>query len=283
MTNKIPAPNEKQHAFWNGAMGELWVREQAFMDGMLRSFQTFLVSHAVSKRPDSVLDIGCGNGTTTIAIAEALGRDARVVGVDISEPMIANAQSSIPAGLDTVQFVAADASAHNFRDQRFDLIISRFGAMFFSDPVQALSHLLGAAHPGAETALVAWRSLDDNAFMAAGMRAAAAFPPTPPTPQPGAPGAFAFAEPAHVETVFTSAGWMKPSLEPADLPCTFPAADLDMFIENLAPTRPDLGDLDPGLRNEVLAAVRSALETFVDGDTVKMTARTWLIRARAPI
>ena len=162
------------------------------------------------------------------------------------------------------------------------MFISRFGVMFFADPAAAFAHLLRFASPDAETAFIVWRSLDDNDFMAAGPRAAAAFPPPPPKPEEGAPGAFALADPARIHSVFAAAGWEKPHLEPIDLPCAFSASDLDMFIANLAPIRPDLDDLEEGLRAKVRAAVRSALEQFVEGDTVQFVASIWLINARAP-
>src|SRR5262249_45490429 len=142
----------------------------------------------------SVLDVGCGTGATTLAIARALGAGGRSVGIDISEPMLALAWERAKREKGTATFVVADAETPAFEPGSFDTIVSRFGVMFFGDSVRAFANLRSAVRPGGDLALIAWRGPADNPFMTAAERAAAAYLPDIPPRSVDGPGQFAFGD-----------------------------------------------------------------------------------------
>jgi SAM-dependent methyltransferase len=145
--------NEDQIKFWNETAGQNWTVLQERMDANLAAIGDAVLAFANAKPGEVVLDVGCGTGATSLALARA---GAKVTGLDISRPMLDLARSrAIQAGLD-ISFIEADASAHAFQPE-FDLVFSRFGVMFFDDPVGAFANLHKALKPGGRLAFVCWR------------------------------------------------------------------------------------------------------------------------------
>ena len=146
-----------QHALWNGPAGEAWVEAQRILDQMFAPLATHLLDAIAPGTDAQVLDVGCGTGAVALAIAGRLGPEAHVTGVDISAPMIALARERAQrAGL-AVDFIVADAQQHAFAPGSLDRIVSRFGVMFFDDPVQAFGQLQRAAKRGGVLQALAWR------------------------------------------------------------------------------------------------------------------------------
>ncbi len=271
-----------QHALWNGPAGEAWVEAQRILDQMFAPLATHLLDAIAPCTDAQVLDVGCGTGAVALAIAGRLGPEAHVIGVDLSAPMIALARERAQrAGL-AVDFIVADAQQHAFAPGRLDRIVSRFGVMFFDDPVQAFGQLQRAAKRGGVLQALAWRGPDENAFMTTAERAAAPWLQLPPR-QPGAPGQFAFADQVRVEQSLSDGGWEDIELLPLDVVCRIDRADLATYVSLLGPVGSALrnGDLAADVRTHVLDAVLHAFEPFVDGDSVTFTAACWDVRARA--
>jgi SAM-dependent methyltransferase len=267
-------------ALWNGAMGRGWVEMQSVMDDVLRPMETVLVDAVAAARGTRVLDVGCGAGATTVAIAKRLGDGVSCTGVDISEPLVDAARSRArSAGVD-VRFVLADAQRHRFEAEAFDTVVSRFGVMFFDDPGAAFANLRSATSDGGALRALTWRSPAENPFMTTAERAAAPFVELPPR-DPDAPGQFALADPDRVNTVLEEGGWCDIDLEPMDIPCSFSAEHLDRWLANLGPIGRLVAGLDAPTAEQVLTAARSALDVFVDDGVVRFTAACWSVRARA--
>ena len=165
---------------------------------------------------ERAIDVGCGTGATTLAIAERVGAPGAVLAIDISEPMLAVAhRRSAERGHAQVQFLRADAQTHPFAPAAHDLLISRFGVMFFADPVAAFANLRSALRPGGRLAFVCWAALEDNPWfalpLAVGERRLG-----PPDPQPPrAPGPLAFSEPGYVEEILSAAGFADVAIDTA--------------------------------------------------------------------
>lgn len=280
MTPKTDLSKE-QEDFWNGAMGETWVASREFIDGMLRPFEELIVTEVAALRPQSALDVGCGNGSVAMALAGRIESLKRVVGVDISRPMVENARSrALARGFGPeLEFLQGDAAEISFGEAQFDVFTSRFGVMFFADPVAAFASLRRAATPGARIAFVAWRSPDENEFLTAAQRAAAPLLPPSPKRNPEAPGAFALADSDRIRRLLTDSGWAQVEVETVDLRCAFPREDLDLFITKLAPIGHDLEALDSDLRAEIEERIGAALEAYVEGTEVRFVASAWMIRA----
>jgi SAM-dependent methyltransferase len=129
----------------------------------MRAFNDLLLARSDIAPGENVLEIGCGTGATTVPLAEAVGQRGRVVGVDRSEPMLAGARQRVAESLlGNISLTRADAQVHRFEAGRFDLITSRFGVMFFADPVAAFSNLLPAARPGGRLCFICWGPLEEN-------------------------------------------------------------------------------------------------------------------------
>ncbi|MGX9189215.1 class I SAM-dependent methyltransferase [Stenotrophomonas rhizophila] len=271
-----------QHALWNGPAGEAWVEAQRILDQMFAPLATHLLEAIPPGDDLHVLDVGCGTGAVALAIAGQLGPQGRVTGVDISAPMIALARERAQrAGL-AVDFIVADAQQHAFAPGSLDRIVSRFGVMFFDDPVQAFGQLQRAAKRGGELQALAWRRPDENAFMTTAERAAAPWLQVPPR-SPGAPGQFAFADQARVEQILSDGGWEDIEVLPLDVVCRIDRADLATYVALLGPVGSALRapDLDGATRTQVLEAVMAAFAPFIEGDAVTFTAACWEVRARA--
>jgi SAM-dependent methyltransferase len=215
-----------------------------------------------------VLDVGCGTGSTTIAAA----RRGTAVGIDISAPMLDLARRRA----EHVRFILADAATYAFEPASFDTVISRFGVMFFEDPVQAFENLRRA---GERLRVVAWRSAADNPFMTAAERAVGSLLPSLPPRKPGGPGQFAFGDRKHVVDILERSGWQHIDVAPLDRECTMPSAALVPFATNMGPVGRALRDVDEATRASVTQELRAAFAPFVAGDEVRFHGAAWMITA----
>jgi len=270
-----------QQELWNGRAGCAWVEAQAALDRMFRPFEDLLVQQVPAGSGWSMLDVGCGTGATTLALARRTSPGGRAVGIDISEPMITLARQRAESEGSAASFLVADAQTHIF-EPSFDLVTSRFGVMFFSDPVAAFANLKTSLRPGGTLAAIAWRAAAENPFMTTAERAAAPLLPDMPARRPDGPGQFAFADRGKVTSILNESGWAEVDLQPLDIACALPAAELDRYVTRLGPLGLVLQDADEGTRSRVIDAVRSAFRPFAHGDEVRYSAACWMIRAQAP-
>ena len=269
----------EQTALWNGPAGRAWVDAQHVLDRLFTPFEDLLVEAVRAASARSVLDVGCGTGSTTIAIARALEGAGSSLGVDLSEPMIALARARAEREHAHAEFVAADAQVYAFEPASMDLIVSRFGVMFFSDPVEAFANLRRAAREGAQLRLIVWRSAEENPFMTTAERAAAPILPNLPPRRPDGPGQFAFADRDHVHAILDHSGWSGIDLRPIDVNCSLREDDLARYVTKLGPVGLLLQDADDATRARVADSIRSAYDPYVQGDQVRFTAACWLIHA----
>lgn len=276
----LPHPaGDRQAALWNGVAGRAWVDTQESLDRMFKPFEDLLVDAVSSAGGRRVLDVGCGTGSTTLAIARRLGASGHCVGIDLSEPMIAAARARAAQEGSPARFVCADAQAHAFEAADFDTIVSRFGVMFFGDAVGAFANLRRASREGARLRAVAWRSAAENPFMTTAERAAAPLLPRLPARAPDAPGQFAFADPRRIERILDASGWADVGIEPIDVACTLPEPALLPYLSRLGPVGLALHDADDDTRARVIATVRAAFEPYVHGAEVRFVAACWSVGA----
>ena len=241
--------------------GHPWVDAQAVMDELYKPLENLLVDAVSADRPRHVLDVGCGTGGTTVAVARRLGADARCVGIDISDPMIAAAEAR---------------AAREGAQARF----IRFGVMFFDDSVRAFANLRRAATGDARLHFVAWRSAAENPFMTTAERAAAPLLPNLPPRRPDAPGQFAFAKAVRVQRILEESGWTGIDIRPIDVACCLPERELVGFFTRFGPLGPVLPEADERTRARVVETVRAAFDPYVHGPEVRFTAACWTVTAR---
>ncbi len=272
--------NEEQTQLWNGVSGRAWVDLQEILDAVLQPFEDLLLETIPAESTDRVLDVGCGTGSTTLAVARRLGASGRSVGIDISGPMIDLARERAARESSSATFICANAQDHDFEPASFDRVISRFGIMFFDDAVRAFANLRRAAKNDAALQFIAWRSPAENPFMTTAERAAAPLLPSIPPRRPDAPGQFAFADQHKVRRILEESGWRDIDIRPIDVPCTLPEPELMRYITRLGPLGMILHEADDRTRAEVTKTVRAAFEPFVQGAEVRFSAACWRVGAR---
>jgi SAM-dependent methyltransferase len=280
--NVTQQPSHEQAKIWNGLSGCAWVEEQGVLDRLYKPFEDLLVDAVIAAgSPGRVLDVGCGTGATTVAIARRLGPSSRCVGVDISEPMLTAARARAERDHVAATFICANAQDYAFEPDGIDLIVSRFGVMFFEDAIKAFANLRRAATEHAALTVITWRQPEENAFMTTAERAVAPLLPMLPARQPDAPGQFGFANPDLVRNILQTSGWTDLDLQPIDVECTMPEPALVPYLTKFGPVGRVLPDVDAQTRAKVIDTARAAFDPFVHGSEVRFNAACWLIGARA--
>jgi SAM-dependent methyltransferase len=273
--------DNEQARLWNGPAGRAWVETQELLDHMYKPLEDRLVQAVAARSARCVLDIGCGTGSTTLAVARQLGPEGRCIGVDISEPMIAAARARAERDHVPASFIVGDAQVQAFEPSSIDMLVSRFGVMFFDDPIRAFGNLRRAATDDAALWCIAWRSATENPFMTTAERAAAPLLLNLPPRRPGAPGQFAFADAQRVHRILDASGWADIDIQPMNVDCAFPETGLIGYLTRLGPVGLALQEADDQTRQRVIAAVRPAFAPYVHGTEVRFSAACWAIHARA--
>lgn len=279
-------PNAEQIKYWNETAAPKWVEYQAVLDTQLEELGRLTMERARLVPGERVLDVGCGCGATTRALAARVGARGSAHGVDISAPMLARAaELTRAAGVGNVRFTNADAQTYAFEPGGADVLFSRFGVMFFTDPPAAFTNLRRALRSGGRVAFVCWQPLPENPWLLVPLGAAAQHIPLPPPPAPGAPGPFAFGDRDRVRAILTQAGFGDAAFEDVRVTLGVGGGGLEdavrFLLEGVGPTTQALREADPALRPRVYAAVREALAPYETPAGIRMPSAAWIVTARA--
>jgi SAM-dependent methyltransferase len=281
----VHADNSAQAEYWNSAAGQRWTDHQEHQDQVLRPISERLIVAAAPKPGDRVIDVGCGCGATTIDFAAQVSPGGDVLGLDISEPMLARARQRAPQNL-PLRFERADATVYDFEPDGADLVASRFGVMFFADPARSFANLRAGLKPGGRLAFACWREAKQNPWMIAPLREAAKHAPPLPETSPEAPGPFAFANDARVRTILGDAGYSDIEIAPQDLELDLAAGQgLDTAVKaamTIGPTSRILDGQSEAVRAAATADIRKALANHARGDSVSLGAAIWMVTATNP-
>jgi SAM-dependent methyltransferase len=279
--------NAYQVADWNGQSGEHWVANQARLDAMLAAFGEAAIEAAAPATGERVLDVGCGAGTSSLALAARVGAGGQVLGVDISEPLIDRARALAPQ--DTpAQFQVADASSAELPEGAFDVLFSRFGVMFFDDPTGAFAHMRRALRPGGRVAFVCWRGTAENDWVRLPMGAIKGIVPPPAPPDPDAPGPFSFGDRERVTRILMAAGFTDIAIAPFDASVPFGQGEtrnaaiddaVKMAFEG-GPLSRALADQPDDIRTRASAAVRAVFAGLPGERSLMINGAAWIVTAR---
>lgn len=282
-------PNAAQVAYWSETTGPKWVALQEALDAQIGPLGELAIARAAIRTGERALDVGCGCGQSLLHLAERVGPEGAVLGVDVSAPMLERAAARLrEAGLDHAQVRRADAQTARFDDPPFDHLFSRFGVMFFSDPQAAFANLRSALRPDGQLTFVCWQPLARNPWMSIPAQAIASQVTLPPPPEPGAPGPYAFADRERVRSILESAGWRDVSHESVERELRLGGGGLEGAVAlglsmgpaamamRLAEERGETVD-----REAMRRAITDALVPHLRDGDVWLPSASWIVQARA--
>ncbi len=275
------APNTEMVNAWDGERGENWLREWRHHDRAFEPHQRRLLGAAAIQRTDRVLDIGCGTGASARA-AGRLATDGDVLGIDLSSRMLDQAREQARVeGLANVSFVQADAQTHSFALASRDVVISRFGVMFFDDPHAAFANIRSALASRGRFVAVVWRSVTDNEWQRR-IRGALAVGRTLPAPPPHSPGMFGLADARYTREILMDAGFVDVALDAIDEPywAGTDADDSLAFFRTSGFVRELIAEFSEPDRNRAFDALRAVLAEHAGPDGVIFGSGVWLVSAR---
>ncbi len=278
-------PNAEQIEYWNSPVGDRWVEYQESQDRMLGPLGDAAMAATELAPGQRVIDIGCGCGTTTFELARRVGPNGQVLGIDISAPMLERArqraadETSLP-----VDFQNQDAASHRFEPQSYDRVYSRFGVMFFGDPVAAFHNIRAALKPGGRLAFVCWQPLDLNPWMATPIAVASQDVERPAPPGPDDPGPFAFRDPDRVTAILAGAGFENIEIAPKHLALQF-EADVEGSVAKLlqiGPMAQLVAEAPEEVRHRIQANLAEAIAGYQTDDGVRIDSASWIVSADNP-
>lgn len=281
--------NTYQVTDWKGQSGERWVANQARLDAMVAVFGQAVIEAAAPVNGERVLDIGCGAGASSLALAACVGPGGHVLGVDISEPLIDRARSLAPQDVPAL-FRVADASSAELPEGAFDILFSRFGVMFFDDPTAAFAHMRRALRPGGRIAFVCWRTAAENNWVRLPMGAIKSILPPSALPDPEALGPFSFGDRGRVSRILLTAGFTDVAIAPFDASVPFgEGGTRDAAIDDavrmtleVGPLSRALADQPADVRARASAATRAAFAEIPGERSLMINGAVWIVTARNP-
>ena len=273
--NKIPY----QADYWNEDGGNRWLNHLAWLEIMLAPLGDAMLNRAAARAGEAILDVGCGGGKLASRLAATVGTQGSVLAVDVSAMLIDRARmdyGKTPA----LSFRLADAATADIGRGRFDLVCSRFGVMFFADPLAAFINVARAMKPGARLVFICWQGKDRNPWMFEPAGAAFEHVPAPPPPAPEDPGPFSFGNPDRVRGILDAAGFNGISIEPLTGSLNMGRVDHALeFVSTMGPAAQPLAEAAPDARARAIAAVRTVLAARDTPDGVQMPYATWIVCA----
>jgi SAM-dependent methyltransferase len=279
-------PNADQIAYWNGPAGQRWAERQQVQDVLLGPVAELLIDRARPQPGERVLDVGCGSGAISFAFAQKVMPGGHVLGIDISEPMLTVARRSTPAGL-AVDFALADATVYPFEAASFDLLASRFGVMFFADPVRSFANMRKALRPTGRLAFACWREPRENPWMMVPLQAVYRHAPKLPPQGPDDPGPFAFASETRVNRILGEAGFTDIGMEACNLALDIAIGrGLDAAVQSaleIGPAHRALEGQPAEIRAAAIQSIREAVAPFATGDAVALPGSIWIVTAKAAL
>jgi ubiquinone/menaquinone biosynthesis C-methylase UbiE len=280
--------NDQFTAFWNDVLAAKFERfRNILLDGLAYHSQVPLADLELPRGAKAV-DVGCGWGDTAIELARKVGPTGSVLGLDCCDAFLQKGRADArAAGLKNVEFVVADVQTYPFASE-YDFCFSRFGMMFFSNPVAAMRNVRRALKPGGSLMFIVWRALEENPWAAVPKRVMLDFlPPPGDDAQTCGPGPFSMASTEVVAAQLKAAGFADVGFRRIDGPVMVgttleQAMDFQFALGPAGVIFREAGDRAERRRPEIEAALRSALARYMQDGTVVMQSSSWTVTARNP-
>lgn len=273
------SPNSAQVSYWNALAGQAWRQQRARVDQLLDPLMSLSLDRLAPKAGEAVLDVGCGAGTSTLALARAVAPTGRVMGVDVSRVLLTEARERARS-LPNVELREADAQVTALPAASFDIVYSRFGVMFFDDPVAAFTNLHQCLRPDGRLGFLCWRERDLNEWATVTLRAAQGLVDFPES-APDAPGPFAFARSERVCELLLGAGFDDVTLQALDHEMVQTLEDAIVYYQHIGPLGALLREASPDVAGALRdALVRELRARAVDGELCFRSSAWWVSAVR---
>ncbi|MBX7161546.1 MAG: class I SAM-dependent methyltransferase [Acidimicrobiia bacterium] len=277
--------NEEMREYWNADGSMSWVRAADRYDAQLTPFVDDIIGAAAPAVGDAVIDIGCGTGALSRAAAGVVGPGGSVAGLDISAPFLEEARRR-SAAVAQVRFAECDAQTADLAPYAAAVAISRFGVMFFDDPVAAFANIARGVVAGGRLAFACWRPAFENEWITVPMGAVVGVLGMPDLPGPGAPGPFQMGDADFVRATLQASGWADIEITPVDHQVGIGGSlDLDAAVAFLVDDgigRRMLDGKPEDLQVQARQALREALSPHATPEGVILGAAAWLVAATRP-
>ncbi len=278
------SPNTREIEFWNSASTRSWSEHVERIDRFMQPVTDGLFEHAAPRPGEIVIDIGCGSGTTVLEMARRVGPEGRVEGFDVAKLSVDRANERIAeAGLSNATVTLADLSTAALAPRRYDLAVSRFGVMFFTDPVATFAHLQTAMKTGGRLTFAVFRTPRENTWASGPVNAVRNMLELPPPPGPEDPGQFSWADPGRVERILKGGGFQNISLTPIDPPMRYAgpggAEEAADFCFLVGPILRAVAKLTPEQRQDVRAKLVDYFRGIEGTDGIVLPGANWIVKA----
>ena len=270
--------NKEQEELWNGRLGKGFLDAGDYIDRLVAPFTQKVIEAVNPKADDRILDVGCGGGSTTMLLAEA---GAEIRGIDISEKMISSAKNR-SKDISNISFETGDAAEISLSPV-YSKIFSRFGVMFFSNPVKAFNNLRKGLRPRGSITFICWQAMEKNRWINFAAETLLPFQPKNlPKPDPRSPGGFAFGEKAYIEEILRKSNYADIRINPLETEFNLGKSveEIMFFNENVGPLSGLLQTLDDSDSAKATQALRDKVEDLMDGDDLFLSAAAWLVTAK---
>ena len=267
--------------YWNGAGGEKWVNNLTHLESVIAPVGKHLLSSLPLNKTTSVLDIGCGGGLVASKVAELIKDKGRVLGADISSAILQES-ARLYGSMSNLEFQVCDAETHAFESSSYDLVISRFGIMFFVDPYAAFRNIYSAIKPGGFLRMACWQPAKENPWMMKASAAAFEVLERPPAPQPGEPGPFSLGEESLVIDILKKSGFGNITMQPIAEMLNMGSLDAALsLMTQLGPAAKPLSEASATDKLEALRLMKVALSEGLTPQGVELAGAFWLVGAEA--
>ncbi len=273
--------NENQKTFWGGQGGTNWVKKKSTLDDMLGPFGDLAIKKLAVEKDSNVIDIGCGSGATTFQIAEKLSQNGSITGIDISDPLINHAKSINK--LKNVKFIEDDIQTSTLEPNIFTHAFSRFGVMFFEDPVTAFKNINTSLKPDGKITFICWQSAHLNLWQTLIMKEIKQIIDLP-TPNPRDPGPFAFGEKEYVQSILDNAGFTNTNIESYEQAVTiFKGYTVNQAVSEMLMLNPSLSflkDYPKNQQDDIQIKLETAYSAYQNDQGFEFPSSAWLVTSQ---
>ena len=274
--------NQEQKEFWNEKKGEIWVSLESKIDKMLGPLGDQAIKILKPKVGEKIIDIGCGTGSTSQTLSKLVGESGIITGIDISKPILNFAHKQKEnKKIKNINFIQADAQNHQFSDLNYDAVFSRFGIMFFEDPISAFKNIKKSLSCNGRLAFVCWSKREDNDWINLSSNVASQFLELPPKANPKEPGPFAFEDYFYIEEILTKSGWKNIKIKAYKQNIVIGktldyAAD---FLSRMGPMSVPFENANEQTKEKVISALKECYSKYFTAKGVEFHFSSWIVSA----